>query len=91
MTRNQLMGGLEGADDSARVSDVMERGFQSVQASQPLDVAIERLQSSGSSALLVLDGESVVGILTAEQLEHAVALAQTLSKHAPGPSPLHAT
>jgi len=67
VTRDALMKALAQKDDPV-VSEIMHRDFVVTDASDMLENALQRLQTSGCPTLPVLRNKKLVGLLTAENL-----------------------
>ena len=68
LQRNDLIAGLNKLGDSALVAQVMQREFETIQATDMLEIASMRLQSCGCSTMPVIHRGQLVGLLTMENL-----------------------
>jgi Zn-dependent protease/CBS domain-containing protein len=68
LTRTELVRALGSQNQSAPVGTAMDRQFVSISADEPLEDALERLQTSGHEAAPVLADGRLVGLLTNENL-----------------------
>jgi Zn-dependent protease len=74
LTRDDLVRGMAAQGPNARIDSVMRREFETVSASDMLEPAYVRLQTSGQSSLPVLTAGSLVGLLTTENLAEFLML-----------------
>ncbi len=75
LTRSALMRGMLHEGPDAYVAGVMERNFPRVPADMELAAALPILSAAGSSAL-VMDGDRLLGLLTAQNLYEFMLLRQ---------------
>jgi len=68
LTRRGLMTALARKGQSAPVSDVMQREFQTARPTEEADAVFGRLQTADCRSLPVVDHERLVGMVTAENL-----------------------
>jgi Zn-dependent protease len=78
LTRADLMKGLTERGGETPVATAMTPAFETVQASDMLEGAFERLQASACPAMPVLRGESLVGVLTPDNIGEFVAMRSAL-------------
>jgi Zn-dependent protease/CBS domain-containing protein len=74
LTHAGVLKGLAERGVRLSVDVVMERRFETVHPLEMLDVAFERLESSGCRVLLVVSDGEVVGLLTPESIGEALVL-----------------
>lgn len=74
LTRRRLLEEVAAGRPSARVGDVMQREFVVATADEPVERAVERLQSCKCHALPVVRGQELVGLMTLEKIGEFVAL-----------------
>lgn len=82
LTRADLLRGSSEKGGDASVAAAMTPRFETVQSSEMLDGAFQRLQSSACPALPVLQGEQLVGVLTPDNVGEFLAIRSAL--HADG-------
>jgi CBS domain-containing protein len=63
LTRRDLVRALAEDGGGRRVGDIMQRTFETVEASEPLDAAFIRLQQEPDRTLLVTDHKRLVGLV----------------------------
>jgi Zn-dependent protease len=78
LTNKQLLHGLAQFGPDAVVSQVMLRNFHSVHPEQPLQSAVEELQSADRRVLPVVDGDRFLGFLTRDNVAEFVLLQTAL-------------
>jgi Zn-dependent protease len=78
LTRADLMRGLTDKGGEALVAAVMTPGFETAQASEMLESAFQRLQTSTCPALPVLQGDKLVGVLTPDNVGEFLAIRSAL-------------
>ena len=89
LTRADLLRGLSEKGGDASVAAAMTPRFETVQSSEMLDGAFQRLQGSACPALPVLQGEQLVGVLTPDNVGEFLAIRSAL--HADGQGDGHGT
>lgn len=65
---NDLTRGLSAGGEEAKVRDAMTTEFPTTHPGEMLDCALERLQMSNCTTMVVLQGEETVGLLTLENI-----------------------
>jgi predicted transcriptional regulator len=78
LTRQDLLVGLAKHGREALVEDSMQREFETVDASQMLETAFQRLQSCQCHTLPVLSRGQLVGLVTMENVGEFVAIRSAL-------------
>ena len=68
---------LAGVDDDTRVAEVMDRRFVTISSTTTIRAAAGRLNGRDAGAILVVDGDRLVGIVTASDLVRALAKGST--------------
>lgn len=89
LTRGGLMRALAGSGPQTPVLEVMERGFRRIGPDEPMEHAMHLLREAPGSAVLVLDGDQLQGMITLENLTEFIEIARTLRREslsAPRPS-----
>ncbi len=90
LAHQDVVTALSEGRSQARVGDIVRHRCPTVLANQPLDRAVDQMQASGCSALLVEDSGELVGILTSEHLGSWMMLHSawqdrpTVREHRPG-------
>ncbi len=85
LTRSDMLRALAERGGDARVSDAMQREFQTAELDEPLERAVERLQQSRCRTLPVLSHGVPVGVLTLENIgEYLLIDAATRRQGGPG-------
>ena len=74
LTRRDLLRGLAERGGGATVSEAMRRQFPTASVDDRADSALERLSTARGSALPVLRGAQLVGVLTAENVSEFLSL-----------------
>lgn len=82
--RVDLLAGLAQGRFDATVRDVMARNCQFIEEAMPLDQAFAIMQQSGCSMLPVLQGHSLVGVLTSDNIEEWLMVRSALRQHGDG-------
>jgi CBS domain-containing protein len=81
LTRDDLIRGIQGAGIESRVGDAIRRDGEYAQAGEPLEDAIARMRGSGRSALPVLRGGRLVGLITLENIGDLLLVRDALKGH----------
>ena len=68
LTRDNLIRGLHARGAASTVGEAMTAGVPAVVPTLEFQEALARLRSSGVSALPVVDGETLVGMLTLDNI-----------------------
>ncbi|HPA21023.1 MAG TPA: site-2 protease family protein [Verrucomicrobiae bacterium] len=74
LTRPQLVRGLAEAGREAAVADFMIRGCLSLKEEDPIETALGLMRETGAANIPVLRDGSLIGLLTAENLQELVML-----------------
>ena len=80
LTRQQLLTSLGQNDRSISIADVMQTEFETVELSETLFTAFDRLQSCNCRTMPVMSRGKLVGLLTMDNLGEFLALRSALSK-----------
>jgi Zn-dependent protease/predicted transcriptional regulator len=80
LTRSNLLAALHQGDPQARVSESMQREFETVQASEMLETAFQRLQSCECHTVPVLHRGELVGLVTMDHVGEFVAIQAALKR-----------
>lgn len=78
LTRNDLTTGLARYGPEARVGDAMHREFITTEPREMLHTAFTRLQSGGCHTIPVMDGDRLMGLMTAENLAEVLMIQEAL-------------
>ncbi|HMO13864.1 MAG TPA: site-2 protease family protein [Pirellulaceae bacterium] len=78
LTRRILLAALSNTDRNVPVSAVMQRDFESVQASEMLESAFERLQTCDCYTMPVMKNGDLVGLLTLDNIGEFIAIRSAL-------------
>ncbi len=78
LTRQKLLMALAQNGQHGRVADAMQREFVTAQAGDPLESALQRLQECSCTTIPVLDGATLAGLLTAENVGEFVMIQSAL-------------
>jgi CBS domain-containing protein len=78
LTRTEIARGLATEGPQGYVAAHMNRDISIVSPGQPLEEAIEQFTDEGSTPLLVMDGDELVGMLTKENLSEFIMLTHAL-------------
>lgn len=78
LSRDRLLEALDSDGGRGLVRDAMTTEFETADAREMLDGAYARLQASSSPALPVYDGETLVGLLTADNVAEYVMIRSAL-------------
>ncbi len=84
LTRADLMKGLADKGGDAPVGSAMTSHFETVQATEMLPSALERLDRSACPALPVLQGDRLVGVLTPDNVGEFLAIRSALRANGKG-------
>ena len=84
LTRDDLIRGIQGGGIDSRVGDAIRRDGDFAQAGEPLEDAIVRMRGSGRSALPVLQGGRLVGLVTLENVGDLLLVRGALQRHIRG-------
>ena len=87
LTRDDLIRGIQGGGIDSRVGDAIRRDGDFAQAGEPLEDAIVRMRGSGRSALSVLQGGRLVGLVTLENVGDLLLVRGALRRHIGGAQP----
>lgn len=82
LTRNDIARGLAIEGPTAYVSGHMRRDLVSLRPEEPLEDAFEALSQGTSVPLFVMDGDSLVGMLTSENMSEFIMLANARARAA---------
>lgn len=74
LTRRDLLKGLAQAGASSTVGDAMQHHFSTASVNERADAAFERLSSMRGTAMPVVRGDELVGVLTAENVSEFLSL-----------------
>lgn len=80
LTRNDLLVALGSQGPQARVADVMQREFQTVEASELLEEAAQRLEACKCTTMPVVRNGELVGLLTMDNLGEFLLIRQALER-----------
>jgi CBS domain-containing protein len=80
LRRRDLVQALAQGHRESRVSEVMCRECQTVATSAALDETLQRMRKDDCSALAVMDGIKLVGLLTLENISELVMVKSAMSK-----------
>jgi predicted transcriptional regulator len=80
LRRNDLVKALSENRRDASVGEFMCRGCESVDASQPLSLAVESMHQKGCATLAVLQAGRVVGLLTLENVSEMIMINTALER-----------
>jgi Zn-dependent protease/predicted transcriptional regulator len=78
LTRADLLTSLSSKDRSTKISEVMQHQFESVEPSDMLETAFERLQSCQCRTMPVVQQGDLIGILTMDNVGEFIAIRQAL-------------
>jgi Zn-dependent protease/predicted transcriptional regulator len=97
LTNKELLQGLSQRGANGLIADVMRQDYPFVEATDDLEVVLDKLQSSTCRTLAVVDKGKVVGLFTADNLAEFVMVQSALGKrkgidltHGPGAKGVHA-
>jgi Zn-dependent protease/CBS domain-containing protein len=74
LTRRDLLKGLAQAGASSTVGDAMQHHFSTASVNERADAAFERLSGMRGTAMPVVRGDELVGVLTAENVSEFLSL-----------------
>lgn len=80
LTRSDLLVSLAKGGQGLSVGEVMQRDFQVVDASEMMEAALSKLQTSESRILLVIQKGKLTGLITMDNLGEFIAIQSALSK-----------
>jgi Zn-dependent protease len=86
LTRDALTAALAGPGPATAVADVMDRRFETADASEMLEAVFPRLESCRCQVLPVMRGGRLVGILTPENVAEFVMFSRALRQRVLAPS-----
>ncbi len=78
LTHADLLKGLQRLGDHGRVGEVMEREFQTVQADEPLDKVLQRLQGCNCRLVPVMRAGRLVGVVNLDNILEYVQMQAAL-------------
>ena len=78
LTQQALIRALSAGGRDTPVANVMERSFQIVETSEPIESAVLRLQTHNASTLPVTDAGRLVGLLTLENVGEFLSIQSAL-------------
>ena len=81
LTRDDLIRGIQGGGIDSRVGAIIRRDGDHAEAGEPLEDAIARMRGSGRSALPVLRGGRLVGLITLENIGDLVLVRGAVERH----------
>ncbi|HEY6866101.1 MAG TPA: CBS domain-containing protein, partial [Candidatus Eisenbacteria bacterium] len=84
LTRHDLIRGIQEAGIDSRVGDALRRDGPVAEAAEPLEGAIARMRGSGRSALPVLEGGRLIGLVTLENVGDLLQVRDALRRHVGG-------
>ena len=82
LTRDDLIRGIQGRGADLPVGDVRRRDGQFAEANEPLDQTVARMREHGRSALPVLRGGQLVGLITLENIGDLLLVRDALRRYA---------
>ena len=74
LTRRDLLKGVAEAGGSSPVGDAMQHDFSTASVNEPANAAFERLSSLRGTAMPVVRGDELVGVLTADNVSEFLSL-----------------
>jgi Zn-dependent protease/predicted transcriptional regulator len=80
LTRRDLMAGLQAGGEMARVADAMRRDFVVASPQEPIEDALARLQGSGVSALPVVQGRTLLGLVSLDNVGEFLMVRAALAR-----------
>jgi predicted transcriptional regulator len=80
LERKDLIRGLSEGGTDAKVADVMRKEFPLIEASEMLEVAVERQREAGLGTVPVVHSGRLVGLLTWENLSEFLLIKSALAK-----------
>ena len=81
LTRSDLVLGLQRHGAHVAVGDVVRRADESVEASESLESAMQRMRERGRSALPVLHHGAMIGMITLENVGDLLMVRDALQRH----------
>lgn len=81
LTRDDLIRGIQGGGIESRVGEAIRRGGDHAQVGEPLEDVIGRMRGNGRSALPVLRGGRLVGLVTLENIGDLLLVRGALKRH----------
>jgi len=78
LTHTDLLKGLQRLGDHGRVGEVMEREFQTVEADEPLDKVLQRLQGCNCRLVPVMRSGRLVGVINLDNILEYVQMQAAL-------------
>lgn len=82
LSRTDLLHGLQNEGAEAPVGRMVRMGTQTLEASMPLELALQRMRSSQQQAAPVLSREALVGLLTLENVGELLLVREAGQKRA---------
>ena len=82
LSRSDLLLALQRLGAEARVGDAVERNGLVAEAGEPLERAFQRMREHRHSALPVMSGNRLVGLLTLENVSEMLLVQDALRRHA---------
>jgi len=79
LTRNKILASLHEKGLDVPVREIMDRGFASVASDTPLDKIYKQLVSSGKTAVAVVDGGSVKGMICLDGISRYVMVRSAMT------------
>lgn len=87
LTRDDLMRWLSDAGEARTVGDVMSRTFDTVERSEAMEAAFDRLQRNPDKALLVIDHGRLVGVVGLPEFANLLRIRRAVAGRTPEVSP----
>lgn len=84
LTRSDLVHGLENRGSAAAVGEVVGRSDLHADLREPLEAALRRMRENGLSALPVVEGDRLVGLITIENVGDLLVVRDALRKYSSG-------
>ncbi len=84
LTRSDVVRGLSGDGAEASVASAMHRGFVTAHPSDMIESVLARLQLPEAAPIVVVRGDAVVGIMTAENIGEFILIQGARQARAPG-------
>ena len=81
VTRDDVLRALAASPEDAYVAGVMKREIERVDAATPLDEVQRRMAEKGVRVVAVTEGDGYLGLVSAEDLAEAIAVATFLERH----------
>lgn len=82
LTRQDLVRGLQRGGPATPVRDVIQRDGLAADPGEPLEDVFRRMREKGRSALPVVSGGDLVGLLTLENVGDLLLVHDALRRHA---------